>query len=187
MSRQELGKASLKELRTAWRPHLDVWGNAFGRGSGVEYNGTIDKPEGWGLSRTNYGAGVQLSFPILQFTQINILKRQSQSLLKADEAMVSQTRLDLQKQLETALINYRQNKRIAEQTALQQKFAGYAYSGLVLGYQNGLTDYTRLTQGQYELLNADIAKVNACLQIWHALLDLAVAKGDINIFLREIK
>jgi outer membrane protein len=186
-SKLELGKASLKEIQTALRPHLDVWGNAFGRGSGVEYNGTIDKPEGWNLSRTNYGAGIQLSFPILQFTQINIQKKQFQSLLKAAEAMVAQTRLDLQKQLESALINYRQNKQIAEQTALQQKFAGYAYSGLLLSYQSGLTDYTRLTQGQYELLNADIAKANAYLQIWHALLDLAVAKGDMHIFLQQIK
>ncbi|HLK29700.1 MAG TPA: TolC family protein [Puia sp.] len=186
-SKQEFSKASLKEIQTAWRPHLDVWGNAYSRGSGVEYNGNINKPDGWNLSRTNYGAGIQLSFPILQFSQINIQKKQYQSLLKADEAMVSQSKLDLQKQLESALINFQQNKKIAEQTKLQQQFAGYAYSGLELSYKSGLTDYTRLTQGQYDLLNADIAKANAYLQMWHALLDVAVAKGDINIFLQQLK
>src|ERR1035438_8820391 len=184
-SKQEFSNASLKEIQTSWRPHLDVWGNAFGRGSGVEYNGVINKPDGWDLSRANYGAGIQLSFPILQFTQINIQKKQYQSLLRSDEAMVSQSKLDLQKQLESALINFRQNQKIAEQTKLQQQFAGYAYSGLGLSYKSGLIDYTRLTQGQYDLLNADVAKANAYLQIWHALLDVAVAKGDINIFLQQ--
>jgi outer membrane protein len=186
-SKQKLSKASLKVIQTAWRPHLDVWGNIYGRGSGVEYDGAINKPDGWNLSRTNYGAGIQLSFPILQFSQINIQKKQYQSLLKADEAMVSQSKLDLQKQLESALINFRQDKQIAEQTKLQQQFAGYAYSGLALSYKSGLMDYTRLVQGQYDLLNADIAKANAYLQMWHALLDVAVAKGDINIFLQQLK
>jgi outer membrane protein TolC len=186
-SKQVVSKASLKEIQTSWRPHLDVWGNAYGRGSGVEYNGTTNKSDGWNLSRTNYGAGVQLSFPLLQFSQINIQKKQYQFLLKADEAMVSQSRLDLQKQLESALINFRQNKQIAEQTKLQLQFAGYAYSGLALSYKTGLIDYARLTQGQYDLLNADITNANAYVQIWHALLDIAVAKGDINIFLQQLK
>ena len=186
-SKQDLSRASLKEIQTAWRPHLDLWGNAYGRGSGVEYNGAINKPDGWNLSRANYGAGIQLSFPLLQFSQINIQKKQYQSLLKADEAMVSQSKLDLQKQLEAAMINFRQNKQIAEQTKIQQQFAGYAYSGLELSYKSGLIDYTRLVQGQYDLLNADITKANAYVQIWHALLDIAVAKGDLNIFLQQVK
>jgi outer membrane protein len=186
-SKQDFSKASLKEIETSWRPHLDVWGNIYGRGSGVEFDGTVNKSDGWNLSRTNYGAGIQISFPILQFSQINIQKKQYQFLLKADQAMVSQSKLDLQKQMESALINFRLNKQIAEQTKLQQQFAGYAYSGLELSYKSGLTDYTRLTQGQYDLLNADIAKGNAFLQMWHALLDVAVAKGEINIFLQQLK
>jgi outer membrane protein len=186
-SKQEFSKASLKEIETVWRPHLDVWGNAYGRGSGVEYNGIINKTDGWNLSRTNYGAGIQLSFPILQFSQINIQKKQYQSLLKSDEAIVSQTKLDLQKQLESALINFNQNKQIAEQTKLQKQFAGYAYGGLALSYKSGLIDYTRLTQGQFDLLNAEITNANAYLQMWHALLDVAVAKGDINIFLKQLR
>jgi len=186
-SKQEFSKATLKEIQTAWRPRLDVWGNAYGRGSGVEYTGVISKSDGWNLSRTNYGAGIQLSFPILQFSQINIQKKQYQSLLKSDEAMVSQTKLDLEKQWESALINFNQNKQIAEQTKLQQQYAGYAYSGLALSYKSGLTDFIRLAQGQYDLLNADIAKANAYLQMWHALLDVAVARGDIHIFLQQLK
>ncbi|SRR5579871_39949 len=186
-SKQEFSKASLKAIQTTWRPHLDVWGNAYGRGSGVEYNGVVNKMDGWNLSRTNYGAGIQLSFPILQFSQINIQKKQYQSLLKSDEAMVSQTKLDLQKQLESALINFNQNKQIAEQTNLQKQFAIYAYNGLEISYKSGLIDYTRLTQGQYELLNAEVTNTNAYLQMWHALLDFSVAKGDLNIFLQQLK
>jgi outer membrane protein len=187
LSQQEFTRVSLNEIKTAWRPHLDIWGNAYGRGSGVEPSGAINKTDGWTLYRTNYGAGIQLSFPILQFTQTNIQKKQYQSLLRSDESMVSQAKLDLQKQLESALINFRQNRLIAEQTKLQQQFAGYAYSGLAESYKRGLIDYTRLTQGQYDLFNADVAKSSAFLQMWHALLDVAVAKGDIHIFLLQVK
>jgi outer membrane protein len=186
-SKQEFTKAALRDIQTMWRPHLDFWGNAYGRGSGVEYNGVINKSDGWNLSRTNYGAGLQLSFPILQFSQINIQKKQYQSMLKADEEMVNQSKLDLHKQFESALISFQRNENIAKQTVLQQQLAGNVNDGLVLAYKSGLTDYTSLAQGQFELLNADISKANAYLQMWHALLDIAVAKGDINIFLRQLK
>ncbi|MBS1917537.1 MAG: TolC family protein [Bacteroidetes bacterium] len=186
-SKQELSKASLKEIQTSWRPHLDVWGNAYGRGSGVEANGVIDKSYGWTLSRTNFGAGVQLSFPILQFSQINIQKKQYKSLLKSDEAMLQQSKLDLQKQMESAIVNFQQNNQIALQTQVRLQSAMFAYSGLELSYKTGLIDYTQLSQGGYELLNAGINKANSFLQVWHSLLDIAVAKGDINIFLQQLK
>ena len=186
-SRRQLGMASLKEVQTAWRPRLDLWGNAYARGSGVEANGLVNKTDGWNLSRTNYGLGFQLSFPILQFSAVNIQKRQYQSLLKSDEAMLSQTELDLQKQLQTATVGYEQNRQIAGQTAVLAKAASLAWEGLLLSYQSGLIDYTRLVQAQYDLLNAGVSMANAYLQVWKSVLDIAVAKGDLTIVLQQLK
>ncbi len=186
-SRRQLGRAALKEVQAAWRPRLDFWGNAFARGSGVEANGLINKPDGWNLSRTNLGLGFQLSFPILQFSAVNIQEKQYQSLLKSDEAMLAQTELDLQKQLQTAAAGYEQNRQIAEQTAVLEKAASLAWEGLLLSYQGGLIDYTRLVQAQYDLLNAEVSRANACLQVWKSALDIAVAKGDLTIVLQQLK
>jgi outer membrane protein len=182
-----VGSANLREIERAWRPRLDIWANIYSRGSGVEANGTIDKVDGWSLSRNNYGAGVQLSFPILQFSKLNIQKRQYGSLLKADESQLSQVSFNLQTQVETAQLNYHQNLLIAGQAPVQSKAARYAYEGLRLSYRSGLVDFTQLTQGQYQLLSAEVMEANANLQVWVSLLEIAVSKGDLKIFTNQLK
>jgi len=184
---KQVSTASLKEIQVAWRPRLDIWGNGYARGSGVAANGVVDKADGFNLSRTNYGMGFQLSFPILRFSQVNMQKKQVRSLLKSDEAMASQAALDVQKQLQTAMMGYERNKEIALQTQVQVQASSFAYDGLKLSYQSGLVDYTRLAQGQYELLSAEVGIAHAHLQVWKSLLDIAVAKGDLNILLGQVK
>jgi outer membrane protein TolC len=82
--------AGLRELQRAWVPQLDIWGSLYGRGSGINASGVVHKADGWGLSRTNAGIGLQLSFPVLQFSRINIQKRRYQLLLNSDEARLAQ-------------------------------------------------------------------------------------------------
>jgi outer membrane protein len=182
-----LSAAGLKLAERAWRPKLDIWANAYSRGSGIEGDGTINKADGWSLSRNNYGAGLQLSFPILAFSKVNIQKKQYRSLLRADVAQLSQVSVNLQRQVETAESNYRQNLLIAAQAPVQSKAARLSYEGLRLSYQSGLVDFTRLTQGQYQLLNAEVMEANAYLQVWRSLLDISVSKGNLDLFTNQLK
>ncbi|HEY6899189.1 MAG TPA: TolC family protein [Puia sp.] len=182
-----LSTANLKEVQRGWRPKLDVWANAYSRGSGIDAGGAVDKAGGWALSRSNYGAGVQLSFPILQFSRVNIQKRQYRNLLQADQDQLAQVDLDLRRQVETAESNYRQNLLVARQAPVQSKAARLSYQGLELSYRSGLVDFTRLTQGQYQLLNAEMTEADANLQVWRALLDIGVAKGNLNLFTDQLK
>jgi len=182
-----LSAANLKEAERAWRPKLDLWANAYSRGSGIAADGSVDKANGWSLSRNNYGAGVQLSFPILAFSKVNIQKKQYRSLLRADQAQLSQVSVNLQRQVETAESNYRQNLLIAAQAPVQFKAARLSYEGLRLSYQSGLVDFTRLTQGQYQLLNAEVMEANAYLQVWRSLLDISVSKGNLDLFTNQLK
>jgi outer membrane protein len=182
-----LSAAALKQADRAWRPKLDLWANAYSRGSGIAADGAINKTEGWDLSRSNYGAGVQLSFPILSFARINIQRRQYRSLLQADEEQLAQVSLNLQKQVETAEFNYRQNLLIAAEAPVQSRAARLSYEGLRLSYQSGLVDFTRLTQGQYQLLNAEMMEAGAYLQVWRSLLDIGVSKGNLDLFTNQLK
>jgi outer membrane protein TolC len=186
-AKKELSESALKEVERAWRPRLDIWANAYSRGSGIKADGTVHAAEGWSLTRNNYGAGLQLSFPILQFSQVSIRKKQYRSLLKADDAQLSQVALNLQKASETAQYNYRQNLLVARLAPVQSKAVRYAYEGLKLSYQSGLTDYTRLAQGQYDLLKAEIAEASAYLQVWRSLLEIAVTSGNLQIFTDQLK
>jgi outer membrane protein len=186
-ARVALSVAGLKEVERAWRPRLDVWANAYSRGSGIAADGAIDKAYGWDLSRSNLGAGLQLSFPILSFAKVNIQKQQYRSLLRADQDQLSQVSVNLQKQVETAESNYRQNLLIAAEAPVESKAAHLSYEGLRLSYQSGLVDFTRLTQGQYQLLNAEVTEAAACLQVWRSLLDIGVAKGNLDLFMNQLK
>lgn len=182
-----LSTANLKQAERSWRPTLDVWANAYSRGSSITADGAVDKGNGWSLSRSNYGAGVQLSFPILAFSKVNIQKKQFRTLVLAEEAQLSQVAVDLQRQIETAGYNYRQNVLIATEAPIQSKASRLSYEGLRLSYQSGLVDFTRLTQGQYQLLNAEMMEAGACLQVWRSLLDIGVAKGNLNLFMEQLK
>jgi outer membrane protein TolC len=186
-TKKEVSQAALKEIQRAWRPKLDFWANAYARGSGVATDGSIHKEDGWSLTRRNYGAGIQLSFPILQFSQVNLQKKQFRSLLRSDEAQLEQIKLNLQKQQETARFNYEQNLFIAKQSLIQSQASHYAFDGLKLSYETGLIDFSRLIQGQYELLKAEAAEAAAFLQTWHSLLEVAVANGNLNVFTDKLK
>ncbi|HXD79903.1 MAG TPA: TolC family protein [Puia sp.] len=182
-----LSAASLKEVQRGWLPRLDIWANAYSRGSGIDPDGVIDRSDGWALSRTNYGAGLQLSFPILQFSKINIQKKQFRSRLAADQDQLAQVDLDLRRQVETAESNYTQALLLAGEAPVRSRAARLSYDGLLLSYQSGLVDFTRLTQGQYELLRSEMTEADANLQVWRALLDISVAKGNLHLFTDQLK
>ncbi len=186
-ARKAVSMAALHEVNTAWRPRLDIWANAYSRGSGVAADGAAHAADGWSLTRNNFGAGVQVSFPLLQFSQVNIRKKQFKALLKADEQQLSQVSFNLRQQLQTAQYNYRQNAQAAQLAPVQTKAASLAYEGLKVSYAAGLTDYSRLIQGQYDLLKAETAAAAANLQVWRSLLEIATVAGDMHLFTDQLK
>lgn len=178
--------ASLREIQHAWVPQLDIWGNLYARGSGVDAHGVVNKADGWGLSRTNAGIGLQLSFPVLQYSKVNLRKKQYNLLLRSDEARLAQARLDISKQIENAQLQYKQDTKIAAKTPVQLKIATDVYEGLKLSYEAGLIDYTRLYQSQFELTKAAVNNASAQLQLWRSLLSIAIAKGNLAIFTDQL-
>ncbi|HET7000102.1 MAG TPA: TolC family protein, partial [Puia sp.] len=82
-------------LKKSYLPKLTVWGTAFGRGSGFEANGEIKTWDGMGLNRYNYGAGLQLSFPILKFGEVRKQLSEQSLLSQASEERLANTRNNL--------------------------------------------------------------------------------------------
>jgi outer membrane protein len=126
-----------------------------------------------------------LAFPFC--SKVNIKKKQQQSLLEADKARLAQARLDISKQIETAVFQYEQDVKIANKSPELLKAARDVYEGLKLSYETGLIDFTRLANSQYELQRAEVNNANAHLQLWRSLLAIAVAKGNLNLFLEQLK
>lgn len=181
-AQKDVTAAQLKEVNMSWRPKLDIWGNVYRRGSGIDATGNINKPEGFNLNRNNIGIGIQLSFPLLQFYQLNARKKQYEQLLKADEYRINQIELDLNKQVDMAIQQYQSNLAVTKKMVIRQKSASDAFNSLKLSYEAGLVDFTRLAQSQYELQQAEINNAGAQLILQRSLLEISVAKGDLNLF-----
>ena len=106
--------------------------------------------------------------------------------MKSDEAKLAQVRLDISKQVESAMLQYRLDAKIAGKTPAQLKIATDVFEGLQISYKAGLIDYTRLYQSQYELTKAALNNATAQLQLWRSLLAVAIAKGNLVIFTDQL-
>ncbi|MFC3559476.1 TolC family protein [Pedobacter jamesrossensis] len=187
IAQKDLTAAKLDEVKKTWRPKLDFWGNIYSRGSGVNAMGAVNKSDGFSFSRDNIGAGVQLSFPVFQFYQVNAKKRQYGELLKADHFKLKQLELDLNKQTDIAWQQYNSNVAISGKIAIRLKSATDAFSSLKLSYASGLIDFSRLAQAQYELQQAEVNSATALLAVQRSLLDISIAKGDLDLFFQQIQ
>lgn len=181
-AQKEFAKAQLSEVSRTWRPKLDFWANAYGRGSGVDALGNINRSDGLNLSRNNLGAGFQLSFPVLNFYQVNAKKRQYQEIVKAEEFNLQQTIVELNKQKDIATKQYIANSDILKKSAIRLNAAELTFNSIIVSYETGLVDFTRLIQAQFELQQAEINFANAQLNVQRSILDISLVKGDLDLF-----
>ncbi len=174
-------------LKKSYLPKLTIWGTAFARGSGFQVNGTIKTWDGLGLSRYNYGAGLQLSFPIMKYGEIkhqlvqqNLLSRSAVEKLLDDKAVLTT-------QQGIANSTFQNSLLVATETGEQLKSGQYAFNAMEVRYNTGLMNFSDLIQAQYNLLKAELDVKKAYWDAWKALLLDAAVKGDVNIFLNEIR
>lgn len=189
MAQSELdaNQARLNQISRSWTPKLEFWGTTYARGSGIGFDGTVNKSDGWNLNRYNYGVGFQLAFPILELTNVKLKTTQQKAFLQASESWLNQTRLALNKQEMVAINDLTTSLKIAAEVPNEYAAGEAAFNALQTRYSNGLTDYTELVQSQYELFRAEASLKNAYVSAWKSLLKLAVIRGDINLFVNQIQ
>lgn len=183
----ELGKAKRKSIAKSTSPTLGVWATTYARGSGISYNGNVKTFDGLSLQRFNYGAGVQLSVPLLQAAKIKPQLQQQDFLIKADEEKLNELTLQLNTQLQTADTTLKYAIAVVKESPALVNAAMYAYTAMQSRYNSGLTNYADITQAQYNLLKAEADYKTAYMAVWKTLLYKAAVKGDINLFLNQVK
>lgn len=183
----ELGKARRKSIAKTTSPTLGVWATTYARGSGINYNGAVKALDGLGLQRFNYGAGVQLSIPLLQSLKIKPQLQQQDFLIKADEEKLNELTLQISKQLQTADTTLAYAIAVAKESPVLINAAMYAYTAMQSRYNSGLTNYADVIQAQYNLLKAETDYKTSYMAVWKTLLYKAAVKGDINLFLNQVK
>jgi outer membrane protein TolC len=168
-------------------PKLGVWGTTYARGSGVSYNGVANSTDGLSFSRYNYGVGLQLSVPLLRFTDTRHQLRSQDALIHAQEERLNLVKLQLNKENKIADVTLSKAFEIAKESPVFFQSAEFSYHALQTRYNTGLTNYADLIQSQYGLVKAETNLKKSYLEVWKALLYKAAVKGDINLFLNQVK
>ncbi|MEX0981973.1 MAG: TolC family protein [Bacteroidales bacterium] len=189
MARLELeaNQARLVQINRSWTPKLEFWGTTYARGSGIAFDGTISKADGWSFSRYNYGVGLQLVFPILDLTNVKLRSNRHEAVIRSVENYFRQTQITLNKEESIAMSDLRTSLLIAAEVPFEFEASQAAFNAIQTRYSSGLIDYSDLIQAQYDLLHAEAGLKNAFVSSWKSLLKLAVIQGDVNIFLNQIQ
>ena len=182
----ELSKARKKVLGKTVMPTLGMWGTAYARGSGIDYSGNVKAADGLAFQRYNYGAGLQLSIPILQFAKIRSQVRQQDLLIRSDEEKLNEVTLQVRKQDQLADTTFSTALLISKETPLYYESAGFSYKAMQSRYQSGLANFADLMQAQYALVKAAADNKTAYMAVWKALLFKAAVNGDLNLFLNQV-
>jgi len=185
-SQLELSKSRERLLKKSYFPTLNVWSTTFARGSGFEPNQSIKTWDGLALNRYNYGAGVQLTFPIMKYGEVKRQLEQQDFLSKASEERLEDNKEALTTQQLIANTSFNNSMAVAGETQQQLKSAQYAFTAMQIRYNTGIVNFSDLILAQYNLLKAELDVKTAYWDAWKALLLEAAVKGDVNIFLNEI-
>ncbi len=167
-------------------PRLSLWGTGYARGSGVDYTGISKTWDGLNLNRFNYGAGVQISVPLLNHAEVQTRLQQQDWLTKAGQERYSQVTEALTVQRKLAETNYKNALAVVKETPVQVQAAAYAFHAMQIRYTNGLVNYNELLQTQTALLKAKTEWMKSQAELWKALLYKATVNGNLNLFINQV-
>lgn len=183
----QLSKSKEDVLKKSFLPKLNVWGTTFARGSGFQPDGSIKTFDGLAMNRFNYGAGVQLVFPIMKYGEVKKQLQQQNLLSAASQEKINESKWQLATQQKIALATFNNSILVANETQQQLKSAVYAFNAMQIRYNTGLVNYADLMQAQYNLLKAELDHKKSYWDAWKALLLQAAVQGDETIFTNAIK
>ena len=186
-SQYDLSRSKELYIKKSYMPKLSLWGTGFARGSGFQPDGSVKTWDGLGLTRYNYGAGLQLSFSILKYGEVKQQLQQQELVTKAAQETLQQNQETLTIQQRIANTTFINSVAVATESQQQLVSGKYAFSAMQLRYNTGLVDFSDLIQSQYNLLKAELDVKKACWEVWKSLLLQAAVKGDELIFLNEIR
>ena len=179
-------EAQLKALQRSWAPQFDLEGSAYARGTGAETNGQrLSGTNGLAPNVGNYVVGVNITFPLMDFSSIHAKTSAQASLTRAAKANEDLTTRNLREQFDQALAELRATETIAQNTPLQLEAAQASFDQSSARYKAGLAAIDDVAQAQRLLVQADIDNSIARLNVWRAFLKLQYIRGDLQPFLQE--
>jgi outer membrane protein len=182
----EQARVQLRALARTYFPKFALQGAAYARGTGDEVNG--DRLGGFnGLAPNvqNYALGFSVTFPLMDLVALHAREAAQSATIRAQTARSELLVTELRARFNVALAQLRGAREIARNTPVQIAAARMATQQATARYEASLGTIDQVADAQRLLTQAEIDDALARLGVWHALLGLATAAGDLQPFVME--
>lgn len=178
-------KSRAEILNHSYVPRFNVEGSIAARGTGIQPDGrTGSFLAGLGPNYQNWAVGLNVTFPIFDYAQLRARKDAEAHRNLAEQARYRQFTTELEAQKLKAKATLEAAREIAENTTVQVEAARAAEAQARARYQAGLNNITDVADAQRLLTQSEIDIALSRLNIWRAMLQIAVAEGDLTPFLK---
>jgi len=166
------------------RPRLYLQSSVFARGSGANFDGSLDGDvNGLGLDRANWAAGVQVVFPNpFDFGSLRARRAASAASTRAESARYDEALLIVTYGQRAAAAMVDATRATAANTPVQLAAAKQSEAQARARYEAGLASIVEVADTQGLLAQAEYLHSTARIDVWRALLAKAVAYGDLTSF-----
>ena len=177
--------AQLHATERSWVPQFNLEAAGYGRGTGAALNGQrLAGAGGLAPNIGDYVAGLNITFPFMDFASIHAREASQASALVAAEAQEQLASRELQEQFAQAEAAVRATRAVAENTPIALSSAQTSFAQANARYKAGLSPIDDLAQAQRLLVQAQIDDSIARLDVWRAFLHLQAIRGDLQPFLQ---
>jgi outer membrane protein len=173
---------------TDW-PRVFVQSSVFARGSGANASGVLDGGVGGlGLDRANWAAGIQVLFPnLFDFSSLRAKKAAAAATSRASAALYDDAVLTITTEQQAASAVLEAARGVAANTPVQLAAAQQSERQARARYDAGLASIVEVADAQSLLAQAEVQDQLARVDVWRALLESAIAQGDLAPFVNLLR
>jgi outer membrane protein TolC len=178
-------QAREKVLDRTWYPRFNLEASEYARGTGIQPDGvTGNAAAGLGPNIQNWGVGMTVTFPLADLPGLKARKEIERARERTERARYDQLVQDFNGEVARARAALHGARRIAANMPVQLEAARETEQQATARYKSGLGTLIEVAEAQRLHTQAEIDSALARLNIWRALLALAIAQGDVASFLQ---
>jgi outer membrane protein len=183
----ERQRAQLHVLSRSYVPVFDLLGSISGRGTGLDAQGNfMGGTFGLAPNTLNWAGAVQVSFPAFDIFKIHQEKKVQAANVRAEQMRYQQTMDDVSVQVEQAQAKLDGARQIAQNTPIEVAAAQQSEQQQRARFQSSLATVVEVAVAESILTQAQGDDAIARLNVWRAIADLAVARGNVAPFLKML-